>query len=102
MMDLPAMVAATAAPDLPRLIGELEAAKAAAWARLAVPLPGRCPDGGHDENLPTDEAARRLGMSERWLYRNASRLPFTVRIGRRLVFSARGLDRWLERQRPGA
>lgn len=47
-----------------------------------------------DENLSAPEAARRLGVSADYLYRNARKLPFTVRIGRRLLFSARGLDRW--------
>lgn len=53
-----------------------------------------------DENLSAPEAARRLGVSPDYLYRNARKLPFTVRIGRRLLFSARGLDRW-NRNRQG-
>jgi len=46
------------------------------------------------------EAATQLGVSVSWLYRRSSKLPFVVRIGRRLLFSARGLDRW-NRQRTG-
>lgn len=53
-----------------------------------------------DENLNIEEASRRLGVSRDWLYRNARRLPFTIRIGRRLLFSARGLELW-NRKRQG-
>jgi hypothetical protein len=53
---------------------------------------------GPDENLGADEAARRLGVSVDWLYK--SKLPFKVKIGRRVLFSARGLERW-NRQRTG-
>jgi predicted DNA-binding transcriptional regulator AlpA len=81
---------------LPDLIGELEAAKAAAWARLTMPAVSKGPEGSSPEdcNLDADEAARRLGMSRDWLYKNASRLPFAVRIGRRVLFSSQGLERW--------
>jgi predicted DNA-binding transcriptional regulator AlpA len=42
------------------------------------------------------QAAPVLGMSEDWLYRNAGRLPFTRRTGRRtLRFSERSLTRYL-------
>jgi predicted DNA-binding transcriptional regulator AlpA len=46
-----------------------------------------------DELLDIAEAARRLGMSRSWLYRNARRLPFTVRMGHVLRFDPRGLDK---------
>jgi predicted DNA-binding transcriptional regulator AlpA len=97
--ELCGIVEATPAPDLPRLIGDLEAAKATAWARLAAtPTDGRT-DGPELEsrNLDVTEAAKRLGMSRDWLYRHASELPFTVRIGRRVVFDSLGLERWNRR-----
>jgi predicted DNA-binding transcriptional regulator AlpA len=47
-----------------------------------------------DVNVPVEEAARRLGISRSYIYKNARSLPFTTRIGRRLVCSARGLERW--------
>lgn len=53
-----------------------------------------------DRNLSVDETARRMGVSRSWLYKNSPRLDFTIRIGRRLVFSASGLARWI-RQRQG-
>ena len=83
---------------LPRLALALSARSGSVAARL---LTAGSEDGNKaipDENLSVDEAARRLGMSRDWLYHNAKRLPFKVRIGRKLLFSASGLERW-NRQR---
>jgi len=98
--DLCGLVAATPAPDLPQLIGELEAARAAAWARLTIPAADKPSDvsGQEARNLDVAEAAKRLGMSRDWLYRHASELPFAVRIGRRVVFDSRELERWNRRR----
>lgn len=95
--DLFLLVHQCVADRLPALIGELEGAKAAAWTRLSASQRddgGRDPAEGDDRNLDVVEAARRLGISRDWLYKNAARLPFTVRIGRRVLFSAQGLERW--------
>jgi hypothetical protein len=78
--------------ELPNLIGQLESAKAVAWARLTVP-PAQ---SEHDELLAVAEAARRLGVSEDYLYRRASEYPFTRRQGRRLLFSAQGIDKQIK------
>jgi hypothetical protein len=49
------------------------------------------------------EAAKRLATTRDWLYRHAGHLPFTVRNGRQLRFSARGIARYIrERQGLGA
>ncbi len=69
------------------------AAKLAA-AQAAPPAPAEPGVSGPDANLSAPEAARRLGVSMDWLYKHASGLPFTIRIGRRLLFSSRGLERW--------
>jgi predicted DNA-binding transcriptional regulator AlpA len=83
--------------DLPRLIGLL--AEMEALAQLALKAPSEKQRGKADNDMPASnmsatEAARRLGMSRDWLYKNARRLPFAVRIGRRLLFDAHGLERW--------
>jgi predicted DNA-binding transcriptional regulator AlpA len=97
--ELRDLVDTTPAPDLPGLIGDLEAAKAAAWARLTAARVDVRPDQPDPEvrNLDVAEAAKRLGISQDWLYKNASRLPFAVRIGRRLVFDSLALERWNRR-----
>jgi len=47
-----------------------------------------------DVNVSVDEAARRLGISASYIYKNAARLPFVVRIGRRLTCSTVAFERW--------
>jgi predicted DNA-binding transcriptional regulator AlpA len=98
--DLRSLVAATPAPELPQLIGALEAARAAAWVRLTAPTTNQTSEAADQEarNLDVAEAAKRLGMSRDWLYRHASELPFAVRIGRRVVFDSRELERWNRRR----
>lgn len=98
--DLRSLVEETPAPELPQLIGELEAARAVAWARLTAPATDTPSDvsGQEARNLDVAEAARRLGMSRDWLYRHASELPFALRIGRRLVFDSVALERWNRRR----
>lgn len=91
-------IRAADAHELPAIVGELEALKAVAWSRMIAPPRER--DEGADLNVSADEAARRLGLSKDYLYRHADELPFTVKIGRRVLFSARGLEKW-NRQRTG-
>jgi len=91
--DLERLIAQAPPDDLPRLVGDFEAARAAAWSRMLAP---RAPaaEAGPDQNLSVEEAASRLGLSKDYLYRHADRLPFALRIGRKLLFSARGLEKW--------
>jgi hypothetical protein len=84
------------AEDLPGLIGQLEAAKATAWARLAAPAPAQ---SEYDELLGVAEAARRLGVSEDYLYSHHRGYPFTRRQGRKLLFSALGIDNHIRQQK---
>jgi predicted DNA-binding transcriptional regulator AlpA len=52
---------------------------------------------GEDRLLDVHEAARRLGLSDRQLYRRAKRFPFTVKLGPgTLRFSEQGIARHLE------
>ena len=93
-----------AAPsDRPGLIVALAARLARLGAGLAVPVAVASP-GRHDTedgNVSVREAAHRLGISTSYIYKNANALPFTVRIGRRLVCSTLGVERW-SRQRETA
>lgn len=95
-LELPPLeaVAELSANLLPALLVHLAALQAAIAARLTVAT--ACPDSGPDRLLTVKQAAPILGMSEDWLYRNAGRLPFTRRTGRRsLRFSERALKRYL-------
>ena len=79
--------------EVPGLVTRLGALLALAGARLTVQ---GAPPAGPDRLVKIGEAAALLGMSTDWLYRNADRLPFTRRTGRRtLRFSERGLTRYL-------
>lgn len=52
-----------------------------------------------DRLLSVKEAADRLGVDRRWLYRRADTLPFAKKIGPgTLRFSEKGLNRWMERR----
>jgi hypothetical protein len=81
--------------DLPSFIGDLERVKAMAWARLAAPTQAQ---QGHDELIPVPEAARRLGVSEDYLYGHHKDYPFTRRQGRKLLFSAQGIDKHIRQK----
>ncbi len=84
----------------PTLLGELERLKALLWIRMMHPSPNhRCHspiEREADHLLTPEEAGRMLGVTPRWLYRHAKRLPFTRRISRKVLrFSEAGLRRWL-------
>ena len=85
------------------LLARLAGVQTALLARLLA-------TSGHDSDpapvedrlLTASEAAGQLGHSRDWLYRHAARLPFTVRTGRDVRFSAAGLARCIRtRQRRG-
>ena len=53
---------------------------------------------GHAEDrlLEADEAARVLSVSPDWLYRNAKKLPFTRKLGRKMLrFSHLGIQKYV-------
>src|SRR2546430_4586582 len=70
-------------------------------ATLQAPLLARALAGANGPRNDTDElltievASQRLGMSRAYLYRHASRLPFTRRVGRQVRFSARQLEAYI-------
>lgn len=70
-----------------------------AAAPASTPLPV-LPSASVTELLSPPEAARRLGVTVRWLYSHADGLPFVRRLSRRaLRFDAVGLTRWVASQR---
>ena len=79
--------------EVPHLVGALEKVKAVLWARLVTPTQEMGSNG--DRLLSIEETATRTGMSKDWLYRHKAVLPFTRRIGRKVLFSEAGLNRWM-------
>jgi hypothetical protein len=72
----------------------------ALWMRQLAQRAEPAPSQPADVLLDIHEAKERLKTSRDWLYRHASRLPFTVRNGRQLRFSAAGIARYI-RERQG-
>jgi hypothetical protein len=76
----------------------------ALWSRqleVRAPAPPEPPLREEPDTLLTiEQAAERLSKTRDWLYRHARHLPFTVRVGGHLRFSARGIARFI-RERAG-
>jgi len=49
-----------------------------------------------DELLNAAESARRLGVSQDYLYRHHRTFAFARRVGRRLLFSASGIEKYIK------
>ncbi len=102
----PDRLAAVDPADLPELIGAAAALQARLQARLLAGQPAPAAlarnGGGPDTLLTAAEAAERLGVGVRWVYRHAGTLPFTRLLSSgTLRFSSRGLERWQEGRRIG-
>jgi predicted DNA-binding transcriptional regulator AlpA len=58
-------------------------------------------EAGEERLLDVEEAVAVLGLSTDWLYRNAKKLPFTRKLGPKMLrFSHRGILKWLATRRP--
>jgi predicted DNA-binding transcriptional regulator AlpA len=87
--------------NIPDALAELERVRAALWARLAMPTTAAAPTTSEPDRLLTAENVHaQTQLSIRWLYRHADALPFTRRIGRKVLFSSVGLAKWLATRRP--
>src|SRR5262245_39051536 len=54
-----------------------------------------------DRLLDIKEAAKLISMSEDWLYRNAKKLPFTRKLGPKMLrFIYQGIVKWLATRKP--
>lgn len=90
--------------DLPAVIGDLEALKTEALARLITPLVSSgirtdSPQLDHaDRLLKVDEAAQMLGMKPSWVRRHQGELPLVNLPGRAVRFSAKRLELFIKRR----
>ena len=56
----------------------------------------RSTDETGDRLLTAEEAAEMLSVSPDWLYRHAKKLPFTRKLGPKMLrFSSQGIKKWL-------
>jgi predicted DNA-binding transcriptional regulator AlpA len=103
--DDPAIARDLSAEHVVALLARCSVAQGALVARLLDHPRGEKGSGdnagdNHDHLLTVEQTTERLGASVDWLYRHADGLPFIVRVGRRVRFSAQGLDRYI-RDRAG-
>jgi len=83
--------------ELPRFLGDLEQVRVTAWSRLSSPAPEEKPIA---ELVDIDEAAKRLGMSSSYLYRNHRKFSFSRKLGHSLRFSAEGIANYIQESGP--
>ena len=90
--------------QIPAVLCALAALQGALAVRL-IASPGAATNGSVADNdrdtlLTVAETAERLRRSPKWVYRRVKTLPFARNLGpRSWVFSQRGLEKWLARQR---
>ena len=85
--------------ELPHLVGQLRELETKAQARLFTEA--RTMDASSSEQLiDIAEAAKRLSMSEGYLYRHWKKLPFAHKHSWGLRFSASGIDDYIKRRSP--
>jgi hypothetical protein len=94
-LPAPDELASVPRSEIPALLCHLNSLAAALSARLLAE------DNEPDELLDVAAAAQHLKVSESHIYHHAKHWPFTVRVGGKLLFSSRGIDRYL-RSRQGA
>lgn len=92
------------ADKIPALLSALAALQGALAARLIASTEAATTAPVLDKELDTlltvAETAERLRRSRKWVYRRVKTLPFARCLGpRSWVFSQRGLEKWLARQR---
>ena len=91
----PTKVEGLSCGQIPALLTQLSTLQTAMALRLVT---GEQQSPTADELLGISQAAKRLGTSTDWLYRRTKSLPFVVRVGRHVRFSAHGIDRYVKRQ----
>jgi len=89
--------------QIPAMIAALAGLELALAARLLEAGSNSSPEQrseNEDRMLTVRECADRLRKSTKWVYRRTRTLPFAICLGpRSWVFSQRGLEKWLVRQR---
>ena len=92
----PGKVSALPLEAIPAMRGELARLDTMLLCRLMnASRNGHVETPAEDNWLKAEQAAPLLGVTPRWLYRHAKRLPFARRLSRKaLRFSERGLRKW--------
>jgi predicted DNA-binding transcriptional regulator AlpA len=94
--ELANALAAMPASELPRVLGQLRELEATAMARLYSSPRASEMIRQPEQLLDIAEAAKRLNVSEDYLYRHWKNLPFAHKYDWGLRFSARGIDEYIQ------
>ena len=105
LVQRPETAGAVTPAEIPALLAQLAGVQVALLARLVNAGNGNGAEGKAsaepDKLLTAEEAAPILGVTPRWLYRHAGRLPFARRLSRKaLRFSEVGVQRYMASRRP--
>jgi predicted DNA-binding transcriptional regulator AlpA len=87
---------------IPSLLGDAFRDELAAIVKDAVrdAIKARGNGAVEDRLLDATETAKLLSVSEDWLYHNCKKLPFTRKLGHKLLrFSYQGILKWMESKR---
>ena len=82
--------------ELPRALGQLRELEATALARLYAAPPASEIVGQPEQLLDVENAAKRLNVSEDYLYRHWKKLPFAHKYDWGVRFSARGIEEYIQ------
>jgi predicted DNA-binding transcriptional regulator AlpA len=83
--------------DVAQVLGELEVLRVRLWAAATR---SNAPQSPSERLLTAAEVSSSTRLSIAWLYRNANKLPFARRIGRKVLFAEKGLTKWLAHKAP--
>lgn len=78
-----------------------EAIRAAVREEIRAAMNGNGTRLSEDRLLDAEEAAKILCVSQDWLYHHGKKLPFTRKLGPKLLrFSSQGIQRYLATRKP--
>jgi excisionase family DNA binding protein len=99
ILDDPQAAEKIARKDIPPMLAHLNAVQGMLTIKLLESEEKNGDGETGDRLLEVDEACERLGMKKTWLWTHADRLPFAVRIGRKIRFSERGIEEFIKTQK---
>ena len=101
LLEYPERVSLVTSEAIPALRGKLAELDTLLLGRLLQSGNGQVEHSADGDRLLTAKVAgAKLGTSADWLYRHSRTLPFVVHIGRKVLFSEAGIEKYI-RQRMG-
>ena len=97
VQELTGTIEEAPAEELHAILGQLEQMKSTASFRLYTAANNSRNNDAkeNDELIEVKEASQILKVSENYLYQHSKDLPFTVRMGSKVLFSRKGIERFI-------